>query len=208
MKTIGQILSQARKRKKTSIRKISQETKIKEEFLQAIEDERWDKLPDFAVTAGFVQSFAKAVGVKPEFALAVLRRDIPKETRDSMSFDLDIGRKKFWTPKMTTALIIFFTFLVLGGYLVSQYLVFVKPPPLEVFSPQQGQEMLGSKVEILGKTSPEASVRINNQPVLVDDNGNFKGSVTLLEGVWDIVVESKSRSGKTTTKTIRVIVKS
>lgn len=204
MKTVGEVLSQARKKKKISIRRLSQTTKIKEEFLQAIEKEEWQALPDLAVTQGFVQNFAKSVGVNPSFALAILRRDFPRQEAPPKPFEMSLGRPTLWTPRTTLFVVVAAVILLLGGYLTRQYLIFVAAPPLEVISPSQNQEIAGSQVEVSGKTNPQAAVKVNNQPVLVDEKGYFEASVVVAPGIQNIIVQSLSRSGKTTETVITV----
>jgi cytoskeletal protein RodZ len=56
MNSIGKILKNARIKKKLSLSSLSDKTKIKRDFLDAIEKEEWEKLPEFPVVLGFVKS--------------------------------------------------------------------------------------------------------------------------------------------------------
>lgn len=207
MRTIGEVLSQARKRKKISIRRLSQITKIKEEFLQAIESGDWQRLSEFTVTAGFVRNFAQNVGIDPKIALAILRRDFPKESKVAKPFEMSLSAPTFWTPRTTLFVAISLVTLALSFYLIRQYLTFVAAPQLGILAPSQNQEFEEREVEVLGKTSPQASVRVNNQPVLVDEKGFFKTKIVVSSGIQNITIQSQSRSGKKTEKIITVKVK-
>lgn len=207
MTTVGELLGQARRKKKISIRALSRTTRIKEGFLRAIEAGAWQNLPDFAVTAGFVRNFAQSVGVAADFAQALLRRDYPQRTESAKPLELKL-EPRFWTPKTTLFVVTGLTVLILAGYLVRQYLIFTAAPPLQIFQPQQNQEVQGQEVEVRGRTSPQATVRVNNQPVLVDENGNFQTQVILGgDQTSIIIVRSESRGGKTTERQIQVLRK-
>ena len=75
MKTIGESIKSARTRKKISRAKLEEETKIKKEFIEAIESEEWSNLPEYPVVRGFVRSIAQTLKVDTRKMLALLRRD-------------------------------------------------------------------------------------------------------------------------------------
>lgn len=189
MQTVGKLLKDARTKKKLSISRLSRETKIKEKFLRAIEEEDWHALPSFAATAGFVRSVSLAIKIDPQRALALLRRDfqqkevLPKKTRHIT-----------WTPRLTATVVSLFGILLLFGYLGSQYLAYQTPPPLEVETKREGNQVV-----ITGKTNKEAQMLLNNEPILVGDDGAFKVTIKAEQGTV-LTLESRSRSGKSTKK--------
>ena len=63
MKTIGRALKEARTQKRLSLSKLESQTKIKKNFIQAIENEDWESLPEFPVVVGFVKSIAGALKI-------------------------------------------------------------------------------------------------------------------------------------------------
>lgn len=209
MKTVGEVLSQARKKKRISISSLSGKTKIKERFLRAIEEERWSELPDFAVTQGFVRNFAKTVGVDEKFAAALLRRDFPQAPTKKGRFpEIKVGEPPvFWTPKTTIFVISLLIVGIIGIYLTRQYLIFAAPPPLEILQPRQNEIINGITLEVKGKTNPEAQVLVNGSPVLVDEKGIFQTKLTLSAGEQKVIIEAVSRSGKRTEKEVVIEVK-
>lgn len=58
MKTVGQAIANVRKKKGITVADLSQKTKIKPEFIKAIEAESWSKLPEFPVVCGFVKNIS------------------------------------------------------------------------------------------------------------------------------------------------------
>lgn len=194
MQTIGKLLSSARRKKRISLARLSERTKIKEQFLRAIERDEWHVLPNFAVTQGFVRSVAGVLGTNPEIAVALFRRDFEEGKQAVPSKN----RASIWTPRTTIIAITIFGVGIIGFYLFVQYTIFVAPPPLEITKIERS----GATVTLKGKTSSEAQILINNEPLLVDENGNFAITLThVKEGdVWTL--ESRSRSGKSTKKEV------
>ena len=82
MKTAGEIIKEARVKKKYSRARLESETKIKKEFIEALEQEDWARLPEYPVVSGFVKNIADALSLDRSRITAVLRRDYPTEYRN------------------------------------------------------------------------------------------------------------------------------
>lgn len=201
MKTVGQFLAYHRKKKKISLARLSAKTKIKERFLQAVEEEEWQVLPSYAVTAGFVRNMAIAISANQETALALLRRDWAGEDLPAGKAGQKVAKRRifFWQPRLTTTLALVAAGGAIAIYLAVQYINFSTPPPLHI----SGIERQDNYVEITGKTDKEASVLINSQAVLVDEAGNFKIKIKAQSGQV-LKIESRSLSGKSRAKEITV----
>lgn len=117
MITIGKFLHAERVLRKISLEAVERKTKIKSEFVEALEDENWSKLPEFPVVLGFVKNIAKTYDIDVNKAVALLRRDYPPKI---VSVDpKPPALKRFvWGPKTTLIAVIFlslFWFLVILG---------------------------------------------------------------------------------------------
>jgi len=198
MKTVGQILKNARLAKQISLQQASEFLKIRKEFLEALENDNFSVLPSYISAAGFLKNYAKFLGLSPDSVLAVFRRDFsfPKETtpkkKNSFSFNFD------WSSKNILILIIIVSLLGLGGYLGFQYFSFRKAPFLEVVSPSEGEEVFQEKVEVKGKAQPDSLVSINDIPVFLSLDGKFRLEVEVFPGENKIIVVAKNRFGKET----------
>jgi len=197
MKSIGELIKEARIEKKISRSKLEEETKIKKEFIEAIEEKHWDKLPEYPVVVGFVKRLATHLDISPSSAVAVLRRDYPPKAL-SINPKPDVKDKFSWSPKLTFITGVIITVLLIATYLIIQYLHFIEPPKLVVESPQDGREVRQLDIVVNGTTDPAANVAVNNQPALVDENGNFSAEIEISEETKEIEVVAKSRSGKET----------
>lgn len=204
MRTVGDILKSARIKKRYSLKKVEKETKIKREFVEAIENENWAILPELPVVSGFVKNLASFLDVDVKTAYATLKRDYPPQ-RLSINPKPDVGGKFTWTPKYTFLVGILIIILALFGYLGFQFIKFNSPPTLEVTFPPDNFITTSNKVDVSGKTDLDATVKVNNQLVLVGEGGTFSGQVEIFEGTKEIVITATNRSKKETTIVRKII---
>ncbi len=197
MRTIGQAVKEVRTRKRYSRKRLEEETKIKKDFIEAIEKEEWSKLPEYPVVQGFVKRIATTLKANPREVVALLRRDYPPQ-KLVISPKPDVSEKFTWSPKLTFITGVVVVIMIVLGYLGFQYLRFTSPPPLEIYQPQEGQVIAGRDFAVSGKTDPQAVVKVNNQLVLVGGDGFFTAEIEIFEGTEEIEVKAISRSGKET----------
>lgn len=206
MKSIGEYFKSERIKKRYTISDLEEKTKIKKIFIDAIENEQWENLPEYPVVLGFVKNVAGVLGVDVGKAVAFLRRDYPPKILP-INPKPDVSKEFVWSPKLTFITSIVFVSLMSVTYLVVQYKKFVSPPSLEVDKPKEGQEVALPQVLIEGKTDVDAIVTANNQPVIIDSDGNFSFELEINEQTDEIIIVAKSRSGKQTIITRRIKAK-
>ena len=127
MSSLGGLIREARKKKKLNWEEISRTTKIKTEFLKAIENENWPAFPLDPITVrGFVKNYAEFLELDQGRILALFKRDFPlaikPKRKNKPAF--------FWTPQTTTILAITIFALGLAAYLLWQYLSLKTTPYL------------------------------------------------------------------------------
>jgi cytoskeletal protein RodZ len=198
MRTIGVTIKEVRSRKKWSKTKLAKRTKIKTEYIAAIESERWEDLPEYPIVRGFVKNIASSLDMNQSEVVAILRRDFPPKSL-RVNPKPDVTDKSLWNPRLTFFTGVMIVAFVVAGYLSFQYYRFVSPPSLEVNSPSEGEFVEELVLNVSGVTHPEATVSINNQPVIVSEDGSFSVDVKILEETSEIIIIAKSRSGKETT---------
>lgn len=197
MKTIGKTLKLARQKKKLTLSDLEKITKIKSSFIESIEKENWKGLPEYPVVVGFVKSLARSLKINQKKAVALLRRDYPPQSLN-LNPKPDVSDKFVWSPRLTFILGTTVTFLVIVSYLVFQYINFISPPKLDVFVPSEGQVFSESEVRVEGVTDSQATITVNNQPALVDEEGKFEVEIDINQTSSTIEVVAKSRAGKET----------
>jgi len=205
MKSIGEFMSSARSDRKITLDKIEETTKIKKNFVKSIEKENWDDLPEFAVVLGFVKVLANLYEIDESKSVALLRRDYPPRSIP-INPKPDVDKSFVWSPKLTFATVLVFVSLIVFSYLGYQLYQYNLPPDLEVTSPLGGQRVVSDLIEVSGSTNSESSVTVNNQPVFVDEDGNFNSSLKVSSQTNEVVIVSRLRSGKETTLQIPIEV--
>jgi len=203
MKKIGEILREARVSKKYSFAKLEEKTKIRASFIKAIEKGEWEALPEYAVVQGFVKSISDSLGMDVAKTTAVLRRDYPPKMV-SINPKPDVEKSFIWSPKATFLVAVSLVIIGIASYLGYQYYLFISPPKLEVVSPIEGKAVTSLNLEVSGETDSDATVEVNNQPVIVGDDGIFATELAVDENTKEVEIVSKSRSGKET-KIVRKI---
>lgn len=80
------------------------------------------------------------------------------------------------------------------------------PPDLEVTQPKDKENFISesNKIEVVGKTNPEASIWVNDHLVVVDKDGNFKYPLSLSLGENTIKVIAKDKAGNQTERVLTV----
>ncbi len=195
MKTIGQLLKDARDARGYSLIKMENITKIKLDFIDAIEKEKWEILPAFPTVLGFVKNISAALSIDESKSAAILKRDYPPK-KLNINPKPDISSKFVWSPKITFAVGVAAIIVLFFGYLIFQYVRFISPPKLVVESPKQGQVVSGGSVLVFGTTDIDAKITVNNQPVLTDENGKFSVNLDVNSTTKEVDVVAISRSGK------------
>lgn len=206
MKEIGEILKGARVRKKYSLKKLEEITKIKKDFLESIEKQKWDVLPPFPTVLGFVKSISAVLNVEEDVAVATLKRDYPPK-KLTINPKPDVGSKFSWSPKLTFIIGIFLTAIAIFSYLGFQYYRFLSPPELLVESPKENQVVTEGSVLVFGSTDTDAKITVNNQPVIVGDDGKFSVDLQVALDTNEIDIVATNRSGKSTTISRKIEVK-
>ncbi|WP_461368255.1 helix-turn-helix domain-containing protein [Candidatus Darwinibacter acetoxidans] len=75
MLEVGKLLEKARLEQGLTIEEMSERTKIRPQFLQAIEEEQLHLLPDQAYVRPFIRTYAKALGVEDQIEAEVEPRE-------------------------------------------------------------------------------------------------------------------------------------
>lgn len=197
MRTVGQILKEAREAKLYKLEEVEKHTKIRIELLKALESDNYEKLPPLTFIQGFVKNYGKFLNLDTNKLLAVLRRDFEASKHPPVimeSFSKPLTKKRvFVTPSRLVGTVI--AVLVIGffAYLWFEYRQFVGAPPLEVTTPVQGQTVEVTSVSVEGSTDPDAKVTVNDQEIGLNPEGKFKEEIKLSSSVNTITVVSTSK---------------
>jgi cytoskeletal protein RodZ len=211
MKTVGEMLREARVNKSLSLQEVEEGTKIRLKFLNAIESNDFSVMPSLSYAKGFVKNYSDYLGLNTNTVLAFFRRQtvevpisslLPKGMGEPLNrSSLQLTPGKFIT---LIAIVLVSLFLV---YLGLQYRTLQQPPTLVIDDPKNQAVVTDKRIDILGKTDPDATITINGVSVLVRSDGKFFEQITLDPGVNKLSIVATSRLGKTTTQVIEVGLK-
>ncbi|HEY8426301.1 MAG TPA: RodZ domain-containing protein [Limnochordales bacterium] len=79
--SLGAMLRQAREARGLSLQAVSERTRVRLPFLEALEEGRYEALPGPVYTRGFLKLYAQAVGLDPARVLAAWEQELPKVVR-------------------------------------------------------------------------------------------------------------------------------
>jgi len=207
MKKVGQFLKEAREKKNISLENAQRATKIRRKILAKLEASDWDNLPSPTFVKGLLKNYGQFLGLDTRNLLAFFRGeyDEPK-TQKATAVALAKRPKLRFTPQIVTTGIITLAFLLAAGYLYFQYRSFTAAPLLEVTEPAENTKVEAFDVNVVGKTYPDANLKINGQKVQPSLGGTFSVAVSLVEGINTIIVTAENRFGKISTEKRVVVV--
>ncbi|MDD4784964.1 MAG: helix-turn-helix domain-containing protein [Candidatus Shapirobacteria bacterium] len=194
------LLKNTRLDKEYDLANISKKLKIPVKYLIAIENEEVKCFPQEPYCSLIIKDYADYLGLNGQEILSFFRRDFEQKkknktlTKDNFSF----------TPQFTFTILVVVIIIIFVFYLTSEYIKFNRPPKLKVDWPENITQEV---VDLSGVTDPDSTVRINQDLIIVDNQGNFQKKISIgSSSEIKIIVESKSPNGKTAVeeKTIKI----
>jgi cytoskeletal protein RodZ len=203
MNTVGGMLRQARSAQKLTLEDVERGTKIRLKFLKAIENDDFKTMPSLSYAKGFVKNYSEFLRLDSNVMLAFFRRqiaDVPRSMLLPKGVEEPLNPSRIQlTPGRFVILVVTALVVLFLAYLGFQYRALQQSPRLSVESPIDQAVVSEKRIEVFGKTDPDATVTINGVSVLVRGDGKFFDQVTLESGVNKITIIATSRLGKTTT---------
>ena len=188
------ILKNAREDKSLEVSEISKKLKISKTYLEAIEAEDIGNFPAEPYCTLIIKDYATFLGLNGEDILSLFRRDYASPVKSQ-----PVKNNQFsFTPQAVFKFGVMLAVVFFVTYIITEYLKFNRPPQLEVIWPEEQSIVQNSNIEISGTTDPEATIKINNDPIIIDQSGNFHKSIVFQNSELKVIVESTSHSGKTT----------
>ncbi len=200
-KTIGELLQEERQRHHLSIEQLAQQTRVKVEYLRALEANQFAELPAATFVKGYIKTYAKIFGFDYQPLLALLRRDFKESVAGklvSREFIKPVLKKRHvWTPVTLAVIGMAVIFMSLILYVGVQWYSIQKPPKLDVMEPQD-DAFVSQQITVKGVTVGDAIVSVNEQPVSILPNGSFQTDLYIpRDGIYTVTVTATDRRGKT-----------
>lgn len=206
LKTVGALLNEKRKEKNLTYDQVSEIIKINPEYLEAIEHSDYSKFPSEVYVKGFLKNYAKYLGVDPEHASALYRREKEKalkynahkigvaEKIKSKGYDLSISPARIFT--VIALLLVFGTIFYIGLYVLD---IFQDPKlelskPIELSGGNRGEFITNDDtLELEGVSEIGNKLTINGQEYRVNSFEQFNLEIRLQEGNNDITIVGENQ---------------
>ena len=198
MLTAGEILKNQRLKKNLLLSEIAKQIKIKEKYLEALEDNNWNLLPSKVYIEGLIKSYCRFLGFNYKKVLPFFYRDY--EEKETFTFRQKVsekyftpGVKKIFGMLMTSLIIIFFI------YFAYQLKIFLTPPKITLLSPKTNTFYNETSIKIIGKTEKETTITIFGERIYPNQDGVFEYIFPLKKGKNELVIELIGANGRKTT---------
>jgi transcriptional regulator with XRE-family HTH domain len=230
--SLSERLHSARKRKGVDLYQAERETKIRAQYLGALERGDYGDLPGDVYTKGFLRNYALYLDVDPDEALSQWRRELGEggprgnrgirgQARDTVPL---IGAPRpiaeprkgvAFSRGMVVVVLLAVVVVGFGAYLGIQILRFTKPPALSVSDPASAVldvDASTTAYRLRGTTLPGAAVSIatpGRDPyrVTAGTAGDWSADVDLLRGRNQFDVSAVDpETGKRSESTIRLFI--
>lgn len=214
--TLGEKIKKLRSDRRISLSDVSRNTNIQIKYLEFLEEGAYEKLPVDVYTKGFLKSYAEFLGIDENILIKLFEKE--KEIKKNLKFSRNKEEKKngfkflkplkiqafIFTPKIIAAT--FVSILILAGliYLYKEIGSFASVPRLVVLSPEQNAVIQGGSISVEGITDRDAKLSVNEQPVLIDDEGHFRENLILQPGSNIINIKAVNRFKKEVAEIITV----
>jgi cytoskeletal protein RodZ len=206
--TIGEKMRQARHIKNLKVEDIARKIGIRPEYLIALEEERFDRLPAGLYGKNFLKEYAAFLKLDHKEILKNLNdRTNYNEPTDPFSQKIVKKSKFIIFPKIIRNTLIALAVLICFLYLIFYFKKIIFPPFLEITRPEKNLLTADSYMTITGSTEPEAEVKINQETVLNNNNGRFSQTVNLKKGLNNIIITAKKKYSRENTVTRQILVK-
>ncbi len=211
--TLGEKLKKLRSDKRMSLGEVSRATRIQVKYLEYLEGGNYESLPADVYVKGFLRNYGDFLGIDEEILVKLydkekgIRKNLeknkhPEKFKETIK-PVNISSFVF-TPKKAAFILVAFIVVATLTYLYRELGTFADEPLLVVLNPQTDTEINGNAVFVEGKADRDSKIFINNQPVLINDEGIFREEVTLKEGLNVIRVRSVNKFNKEASETLTV----
>ncbi|MEK7103245.1 MAG: helix-turn-helix domain-containing protein [Patescibacteria group bacterium] len=203
-KNVGDILKKVREQQKLSIHHIAAELGIRAQYLTCIEQNQFHILPGSVYATRYVKAYAHYLGLD-SIPLVKITRTLTAEKGHSVP-QYRVRRAHFWVgPRILKYLGLGAMAMGCFGYIVWLGLATITPPVLDVMSPSDNLTSNDRNVVVQGRTTIDAQLTINDQPVMKQEDGSFKQEIQLAQGVNTLKISAVKKHSKEQTiyRTIR-----
>lgn len=212
--SIGGRLKEAREKKGMSIKEAAENIQVRAGYLESLEKGDYDNLPADVYTRGFLRKYAEFLELPIQELLDFYRKE--RQVFDSIHNTREkkeaVSKNRFFnrvyiTRKVAALLVAALIVIIVGGYFWYQIRFLLSPPDLIVDNPSQDIEVSDSTINVIGRVEYDSFVKINNQDIVLGDDGYFNQEINLKSGLNILEIKAINGLGKESRIVRRVVYK-
>ncbi|NCD01080.1 hypothetical protein EOL94_03240 [bacterium] len=195
-KALGDVIKEKREKEFLSIKRVSKDLRIKEDYLNIIEKNKIELLPEGIYSKQIILKYCNYLKIDiSEFK--DFFSDISKKNNNKDCFSYKkLSRNKFIAfPRIFRNIIFVLVIILFFGYFAFYFVNLSIPPELDVVYPEKDLISSEEKIMLQGKTEKEAIIKINGEEIFNND-GSFSKEIILKEGINKITITSKQKFSK------------
>ena len=199
--TLGEKLRLLRRGQAVSLDMMERDTHIQRVYLEALERGHYDALPEPMYARNFIRAYARVLGADETYLLELYEEECgrcdlvaPMQTPRQK---VKSARLAIWNRYVKFGLV-FCAVIAIVGYFGWQMSELMAPPEVVLLTPSDESLTYEAEVTVSGVVDGEASVFINQEPVVVNADASFSTPVELQEGLNIILVEAERRYSRKT----------
>lgn len=204
--TWGSKLRQARLAKSLRIEDLARSLGIRREYLEALEEENYDRLPSGLYGKSFLKKYALRLGFRAKDIAAYLENIETGSPDDPFSQKIVKKNKFIIFPRLIRNFIFGAAVIACLLYLSVYARRVVMPPELLIIAPADNLLIQESAYTVIGQTEPEAEVQINEAIVLSNDRGRFSQAVNLKKGINTLTISAKKKYSRPRIEVKQILV--
>ncbi len=200
--TLGEKFQKIRLGKNWELNKAAEKAHIQARYLFALETSNYNNIPGEIYIKNFIRSYSVCLGIDPKLSLELYNKE--KHIIEHKKFNSYLNEMKAVTffeqilkPSAIKITAVCLVVLFVLGYLGLSIYKTIAPPNLVISYPTDNLETRKFTISVIGKSDPEANVIINNEAVLLNENGSFIETIQLREGLNLITAFARGKHGLT-----------
>lgn len=208
--SVGDLLEQRRLALGIAIERIARETQVQARYLRALELGDASKLPAEIYVRGFLRTYATYLRLDAETLIQRWNKErgiskhLVRQAAEHAAQAHTFQQRKPLLPKVrVTPTAMRAGLIALGAVTVGLYLLLsitnlTRAPELALEEPTSDRVVTDSSIVVVGQTKPSAQLTINGQPVHVSDDGHFRETLNLQQGINEVVIAARNKLGAET----------
>lgn len=198
-KTLAEILKDERVKAEFSIEQVASLSGTSIKFVTILEAGEYDLLPGEIYAKQFIKNLCQLYHLNERKMVNLYQKEkgVQMLLLEPQPLKEKAGLIQKISPKIIRNSLITLVALAFFSYFGWEILTIFSPPNLTIVEPADQTTTSQPFIEITGQTKPESTVTINEQEIILKEDGSFSETVNLVEGLNTFIIEShRSHSRK------------